>query len=166
MRCNKNWFQGSTVPPKFLNFGFSCGQDRSILHTVSLNISILIWCQLQTNKNSTFLKNQNNPKYCQIAMWLFLCIFYQRGTRNCQVLLFFKKETEKFSGIYLDIFITSQILETKIKNGFEVCKILKNMQKIKYVECHMNLQPHQYLKLQLPHEKIFLFIHKILVANK
>lgn len=129
MRCNKNWFQGSTVPPKFLNFGFSCGQDRSILHTVSLNISILIWCQLQTNKNSTFLKNQNNPKYYQIAMWLFLCIFYQRGTRNCQVLLFFKKETEKFSGIYLDIFITSQILETKIKMVLKYVKYWKTCRK-------------------------------------
>lgn len=129
MRCNKNWFQGSTVPPKFLNFGFSCGQGRSILHTVSLNISILIWCQLQTNKNSTFLKNQNNPKYYQIAMWLFLCIFYQRGTRNCQVLLFFKKETEKFSGIYLDIFITSQILETKIKMVLKYVKYWKTCRK-------------------------------------
>ena len=129
MRCNKNWFQGSTVPPKFLNFGFSLGQDRSILHTVSLNISILIWCQLQTNKNSTFLKNQNNPKYYQIAMWLFLCIFYQRGIRNCQVLLFFKKETEKFSGIYLDIFITSQILETKIKMVLKYVKYWKTCRK-------------------------------------
>lgn len=129
MRCNKNWFQGSTVPPKFLNFGFSCGQDRRILHTVSLNISILIWCQLQTNKNNTFLKNQNNPKYYQIAMWLFLCIFYQRGIRNCQVLLFFKKETEKFSGIYLDIFITSQILETKIKMVLKYVKYWKTCRK-------------------------------------